>query len=190
MKKITLMILILFVGSWFGGFINFCHQIYSYPQDQTTHTDALVVLTGGRNRITVAGKLYNNNIADSIFISGVNKNVSLEHIEERNKITFTNKEKVYLGQNALDTIGNARESVEWIKSNNINSVRLVTSNYHIPRSLLEFKSRLPDLQIIVYPVYSEKVNKKWWRNWRTFLLIATEYNKYLWVLMREKVNIK
>ena len=189
MRKFILVVFILLLIGWIAGFLSFCHQIFSYPKDESSHTEALVVLTGGRNRIHVAGKLYNRNLADYIFISGVNKNVSLEHIEQRNGINFANKEKVHLGQEAMDTIGNAKESVEWIKKHQINSVRLVTSNYHIPRSLLEFKSLLPDLQIIVYPVYSEKVRKKWWRNWGTFVLIATEYNKYLWVLMREKVNI-
>ena len=189
MKKFIIAITVLIFVCWIIGFMNFCQQIFNYPQDETTHTDALVVLTGGRNRINVAGKLYNRNLSDVMFISGVNKNVSLSQIEERNHINLVNKDKVHLGQKAQDTIGNAKESIEWIKKHKIKSVRLVTSNYHIPRSLLEFKSRFPDLQIIVYPVYSEKVRKKWWRNWGTFLLIATEYNKYLWVLIREKVTI-
>ena len=189
MRKILLIIYGAVLCGWFVGFLNFCQQIYNYPQDHTTHTDALIVLTGGRNRINVAGELYNKNIADSMFISGGNKNVSLEHIEELNGISLSNKDNVFLDQKSLDTIGNARESIEWIKNNNIRSIRLVTSNYHIPRSLLEFKSRFPDLQIIIHPVYSNKVRKKWWRNWGTFVLIATEYNKYLWVLMREKANI-
>jgi len=189
MKKLVLITLVTLLVGWFIGFLAFCKQIYNYPQNNTTRTDTLVVLTGGRNRISVAANLYNNNLADSMFISGVNKNVFLKHIEEQNGITFINKDNVYLGQKAQDTIGNARESIEWIKNHNIQSVRLVTSNYHIPRSLLEFKSRFPDLQIIVYPVYSDKVHKKWWLNWGTFVLIATEYNKYLWVLFREKLHI-
>ena len=189
MKKALLVLSVFLIILWFVGFNIFCYHIHNYQQETTTHTDALIVLTGGRHRITTAAKLYNRNLADKMFISGVNKTVSLHEIEERNNIEFYNKNQVYLGRQARNTIGNAQESIAWIMANNIRSIRLVTSNYHIPRSLLEFKTLLPDLQIIVYPVYSEKVLKKWWKSWRTFVLISTEYNKYLYAFVRNKFSL-
>ena len=183
MKKLLLLLFGVFLGAWAIGFCFFVRQIYAYPQDETTQTEAIIVLTGGRNRIAVAGELYNRGLAKKLFISGVNQRVSLNQIERRNEISLQEKSGVQLGQKAKDTIGNALESVEWINRHKVKSVRLVTSNYHIPRSLLEFRNRLPKLEIIAYPVYSEKVQKQWWQSWGSFSLLATEYNKYLYVLL-------
>ena len=189
MKKALLLLFVALLGVWAGGFWFFVRQIYAYPRDESTKTEAIIVLTGGRNRITEAGKLYNRKLADKLFISGVNKRVSLNQIERRNEISLQAKSRVQLGQKAKDTIGNAEESMEWINQNKIKSVRLVTSNYHIPRSLLEFRSRLPELEIIAYQVYSENVQQQWWRSWGSFTLLATEYNKYLYVLLTKKLAL-
>ena len=189
MKKLLLGGFILAILAWSIGFCAFAHQIYAYPQDDKSKTEAIIVLTGGKNRTTEAGKLYNRKLGDKLFISGVNKQVSLGQIEKRNEIKLKSKSKVELGQKARDTIGNAEESVEWINQNHIKSVRLVTSNYHIPRSLLEFKSRLPDLEIIAYPVYSENVQQQWWKSWGSFALFANEYNKFLYVWLKNKLII-
>ena len=178
MKKALLLLFVALLGVWAGGFWFFVRQIYAYPRDESTKTEAIIVLTGGRNRITEAGKLYNRKLADKLFISGVNKRVSLNQIERRNEISLQAKSRVQLGQKAKDTIGNAEESMEWINQNN-----------HIPRSLLEFRSRLPELEIIAYPVYSENVQQQWWRSWGSFTLLATEYNKYLYVLLTKKLAL-
>ena len=189
MRKLLFFSILVVLAAWFVGFCFFTKQIYSYPQDNESKTEAIIVLTGGKNRITEAGKLYNRKLGDKLFISGVNEQVSLGQIERRNEIKLKSKSKVELGQKARDTIGNAEESVEWINQNHIDSVRLVTSNYHIPRSLLEFKSRLPDLEIIAYPVYSENVQKQWWKSWGSFVLLTSEYNKYLYVWLKNQFII-
>ena len=75
-----------------------------------------------------------------------------------------------------------------MEKNNISSIRLVTSNYHIPRSLEEFYAQNQNLQIVVHPVYSENISKKWWKSWGSFLLIASEYNKFLYVWLSRRLN--
>lgn len=186
MKKLCWLI-VLMTAVWFVGFLLFNRQINSFVLDSQTPTEAIIVLTGGRNRIPEATKLYNLGLADKMFISGVNQKSSLRQIENRNAISIKSKDHVHLGLKARDTIGNAVETNEWLRQNNIKSIRLVTSNYHIPRSLLEFQARNNDLQIIVHPVYSDKVQKKWWKSWGSFCLIATEYNKFLYVLLTKNI---
>ena len=78
----------------------------------------------------------------------------------------------------------------WVKENKIKSIYLVTSNYHMPRSMAEFSYYNPKLEIVAYPVFSDKVSKKWWKSWRTFTLLAGEYNKFLYVLLSNGLVIE
>ena len=90
--------------------------------------------------------------------------------------------------NWTNTVENAIETSEWIRKNNVKSIRLVTSNYHIPRSLEEFRSLNPQVKIIPHPVYSENVSPQWWKNGGSFYLIASEYNKFLYVYLRTRLE--
>ncbi len=187
LKKYLLIALLAFdciFVPWFCGFIWFGQKINDYNDYDLKYTDAIVVLTGGRNRIAKAVKLMNNNMAEHLFISGVEKHTSLEAIIKSLKISINNPDKVELGYDATDTIGNAREIKDWVEKNNIKSVRLITSNYHIPRSLAEIKAYNLPLEIELTPVYSENVANYWWQSWGTFKLIVSEYNKYLVVVLR------
>lgn len=189
MKKIFYILTIIF-SLWLLGFYCFCTYIFNYDIDTQTKTDAIIVLTGGRNRISEAGKLLQNNMAKKMFITGVNKNITLKAIEKINSLNINSNSNIFIGKKALDTKGNAIEATEWILKNNINSIRLVTSNYHMPRSLQEFKALNPKLTIISHPVYSEKVSNKWWKKWHTSKLIAAEYNKFLYVYIRNIIQAK
>lgn len=186
-KKYLLIALVAFdciFVPWICGFIWFGQKINDYNDYDLKYTDAIVVLTGGRNRIARAIELVNDNMAEHLFISGVEKNTSLNDIVKELKLPINNPEKVELGYDATNTIGNAREIKEWIENNNIKSVRLITSNYHIPRSLAELKAYKLPLDIEVTPVYSENVASYWWQSWGTFKFIFQEYNKYLVVVLR------
>ena len=166
---------------WITGLFLFANRINSYSIDNNTLTDAIVVLTGGRNRIAVGVELLENSFSDKLFISGVSKNVKLEDLEEKINKKINKKDKIEIGYKASNTIENAKEVLDWISENNINSIRLVTSNYHILRSLEEFKAHDNNVTIIPHPVYSPNVSKEWWKNWGTFRLLFTEYNKFLCV---------
>lgn len=170
---------------WLGGFIAFHQHIRNYKTADGIHTDAIAVLTGGRNRIAEAVKLYNNGAANILIISGVAKNVSLQQLERENNTSVINMpEHIIVGNEATNTIENAIEVSEAIRRNNIHSIRLVTSYYHMPRSETEILAQNPDLTIIPHPVYSSNVSRKWWKRWNSFCLIAGEYNKYIYVYLK------
>ena len=169
---------------WIGGFIVFGFYINNFTTDVDETTDAIVVLTGGRNRIAEGVKLLNQNFADKLFISGVSPHVTIEAIEKESHTHINAPEKVILGFKATNTIENAQEIKEWIEQNNIHSVRLVTSNYHLPRSMAELSAYNLPLKITAYPVYSEKVSDSWWKSWGTFKFIFAEYNKFLFACTR------
>ena len=175
---------LLMLAAWLGGFLWFSYHINHYQADNTTHTEAVIALTGGRNRIAEAVRLLNDGRAERLFISGVGQNISLRDIKKRQKINILAENRVTLGTAAKDTVGNAAETAAWIEDNNIRSIRLVTSNYHLPRSIIEFRHTNPQIQIVAHPVYSEKVSKKWWTSWHTFSLIFAEYNKFIYGYLR------
>ena len=83
---------------------------------------------------------------------------------------------ITLGFKAKTTRQNATETKEWIQNHYIGSARLVTSTYHMPRAYLEFKTAMPDLEIVVHPVEItdyEMNEKQFW------VLALLEYNKML-----------
>ncbi|MBR1399705.1 MAG: YdcF family protein [Alphaproteobacteria bacterium] len=186
MERVVKLIDMFFVCAvvWFSGFCLFNRTINNYKINLTENTDAIVVLTGGKNRISESIKLLNENLADKLFISGVYKTINIENIEESSSVTINDKSKITLGKKATNTIENAEETSEWIKKNHIKSIRLVTSYYHIPRSMEEFSAQNKGVHIVPHPVYSPNVAKDWWKKWGTFKLIAGEYTKFLIVFIK------
>lgn len=189
MKKLVLISFFLVVAAWLGGLCLFAYKINHYPTDEKTHTQAIVVLTGGRNRISEAVKLMNEGLADKLFISGVEKNTSLKDISNLQDTPLPEK-NVSLEKKSTNTVENAIETKAWLEKNNISSIRLVTSNYHLPRSIQEFQYQNEKLNIIPHPVFSEHVAKEWWTRTRSFCLIASEYNKFLYVWLMRHINIQ
>lgn len=184
MKKTVCYLIICLCIVWTAGFILFNRTINTYQTDNRTKTDAIIALTGGRNRISAAVKLLNEEMAPRLLISGVQKDIPRKDIEKLNAVKLTGKPEIEIEDKSQNTVENAIEATDWIKRNNIRSIRLVTSNYHLPRSVQEFRALNKNLKIIIHPVYSEKVSAKWWKNFGSFLLVASEYNKFLFVYVK------
>lgn len=184
MRRFIKYSLIFLAAGWFAGLICFNHHINSYQTDMETPTDAIIVLTGGSKRIKEATTLLNKGLSRVLFISGVEKSVSFNEIVNAQKLDINSGNEVVIDRISKNTVENAIKTNEWIKDNNIKSIRLVTSNYHMPRSYLEFKSQNNGMKIILNPVYSDKVSDKWWKNKGSFLLIASEYIKFIIVYVK------
>jgi uncharacterized SAM-binding protein YcdF (DUF218 family) len=92
---------------------------------------------------------------------------------------------VTLGYAAESTAGNATEGAQWLRENGAGSVRLVTANYHMLRSLLEFRRAVPGVEVVANPVFPGEVrDPHWFVRPRTLLLLINEYHKYLIALGR------
>ncbi len=183
-KRIVIYILLIGICIWSGGLIGFGYTINHLQADVAVKTDAIIVLTGGRNRIGEAVRLLNQGSAEQLLISGVSKGTSLEILKKRKDVKITTTRGITLDEKSTNTVENAIEAAAWVKRNNIRSIRLVTSNYHMPRSMAEFRANNRQLVILAHPVYSERVEKNWWRSWHSFVLIASEYNKFLYVRVK------
>ncbi len=175
-KKLTLIILLVCSTLWGAGYFMFLANIQKpYPSLQNK-ADAIVVLTGGHDRITAGLDLFSKEYSKNLFISGVHESVKKNDIlNMRNKETSLPKCCITLGYTAKTTLGNAREVKDWTQAQKIESVILVTNDYHMDRSVLEFSSVMPNIKIHPYPV-SSHINLKD----TTFLKNSlSEYNKLI-----------
>ena len=162
---------------WIAGMVGFFVHVKSYTvSTHKPHTEAIIVLTGGPNRINAGLDLLADDKADYLFISGVNTKVSAEQLIDmwRDDIQAPPCCLV-LGHIAKNTHENAAEAYDWIIENDIKSARLLTSNYHMPRALLEFKTVMPEMPLQAHALVPEKTN---------WILTINEYNKTLFTLLR------
>ena len=174
-------VLALILLAWAGGFVWFLTVIPTDLEDTTTRTDAIVVLTGGSERRPVGLELLADGFADRLFVSGVYSGVDVATILDLNAEAPTTLACcIELGHDAPHTVGNARETAIWMAAGKRTSLRLVTANYHMPRSLVLFRRMMPAVAIVPHPVFPPNVEVgAWWRHPRSLVLLADEYTKYL-----------
>lgn len=190
LKTLTFLIAIFsaLMALWGLGYIFFLFQISNAtPESPDQKTEAIIVLTGGSNRINEGLDMLASDGAPKLFITGVNENVSKKDLI--NKWPKKNKPKdlccIELDYKATDTKENAIETEKWIEKNDIKSIRLITSDYHSVRAYLEIKDRLDGVEIIQHPVSSYNTYSSRWHYWT---LTFKEYNKTLLIWMGLKHN--
>ncbi len=173
-------------AAWLGGLAVFASSVPRTPSTNSDTTDAIVVLTGGSIRLEEGLELLTEGKARKLFVSGVHRGVHLDDLLRQAGVPPEHAPCcIELGYRAGHTEGNARETANWIAKEKLRSLRLVTANYHMPRSLLEFGAALPGIRIIPHPVFPKSVKiREWWRWPGTATLVLGEYNKYLVVAVR------
>lgn len=185
MKK-TLTVILLGVFVWGLGLVWFATTIPAELNKTASKktADAVVVLTGGAERLQEGLRLYTNGYADYLLISGVGRYTNLTSLLSMSGPLPDNIEQytanITLDYEALDTRGNAIQTAQWVREHNIESILLVTANYHMPRSLIEFKAYLKKDKILPYPVFPKGFYlKEWWNDANSRNIVISEYNKYL-----------
>jgi uncharacterized SAM-binding protein YcdF (DUF218 family) len=172
---------------WFAGFIWFA--IPPPVESRPAPTDAIVVLTGGSLRLRSGLELLREGKGGKLFVSGVNPQVDLDDVLRVSRTRDWALCCIVLGHDAENTLGNAHETAQWIRQQGFRSLRLVTSWYHMPRSLLEFDRAMPGIEIVPHPVFPEQVEQgRWWTQRGTAALLVGEYLKYLAALSRPAVE--
>lgn len=187
------LLLCLGVSSYLaGGFLRFAQEVASLSVPASLEdADGIVVLTGGAQRIERAMRLLEAGEGRRLLISGVNPGtgaVSLSRLTGADPELF--ECCVDLDYAALDTIGNARMTVEWAHEHGLSHLVLVTSDYHIPRSLIELEGWDDAPVIIPYPVSPEKLWQSDGLPTRLGLrLLASEYVKVIAARARMAIGI-
>ena len=178
---------------WLAGLMAFVNDI---PREKSTppYVDAIVILTGGKGRMEAGLQYLFEKHGQMLFISGVGSGTKLRDLlgnlppTLRENISTVSPSLIDLGHDAENTIGNAEETKEWITRNHIESIILVTSNYHMPRALLEFSKTIPQVKITPAPVFPEDFSlNNWWETPESRDLILSEYHKFLAAKLRHWV---
>ncbi|QCL91169.1 YdcF family protein [Agrobacterium sp. LC34] len=158
-----ILLCVVLLGVFLGGFLWFADSVASMRPPEGTKGDAIIVLTGGYQRIEQAVGLLRDGVGKRLLISGVNPATTRSQIR---KMTQGSSDMfsccVDMGYKAIDTIGNANEAASWIRDHNYSSIVVVTNNYHMHRSLHELRSASPQTQFIAYPVISADLARTNW----------------------------
>ena len=134
-------------------------------------TDAIVVLTGAPKRIERGLDLLERGRASRMLVSGVDRPVRPAELAAQ----YPGNERLFgccidLGRESVDTRSNAEEVARWMAKRKFTSLRLITTDWHMPRARFELARRLPDNVAIL----SDAVESN-----PRFIHLFTEYNKYL-----------
>ncbi|RZJ89983.1 MAG: YdcF family protein [Brevundimonas sp.] len=177
---------------WLVGLFAFAQRVRDLtPAVEPERAQGIVALTGpSAERVNAAVRLLENGKGQRLLISGVNREVRRQELREltpgSNRLFNC---CVDLGFEAEDTSGNAAEIAAWAQAKGYRRLIVVTSDYHMPRSLLEIRSAAPRLELTPYAVSTPSLdNSRWWRAAVTARRMTLEYVKYLAVLGREGVR--
>jgi uncharacterized SAM-binding protein YcdF (DUF218 family) len=167
------------------GFLWFCWRV---PRDEIVlarGADGIVVVTGGASRIADAIELLSAGRGQRLLISGVHPSTTGREIarlmpEYGPLIACC----VDLDHSAVNTVGNAIETRNWTRERGFRSLIVVTSNYHMPRTMAELAWHMPNTELIPFPVVTERMRSEpWWSSESTRLLLA-EYLKFVFAQVR------
>jgi uncharacterized SAM-binding protein YcdF (DUF218 family) len=163
-------------------FTSFITGLTRQQPSQLRAADGIVALTGGSERISEAFDLLADGMGKRLLITGVNLATSGNALsaEAGSGDTTLLKCCVDLDRNALNTVGNAIEAARWVHERKFHSLIVVTSNYHMPRSLLELRRVLPETELVAYPVVNPNLHlEQWWQDGGSLRLVVSEYLKFL-----------
>lgn len=134
----------------FAGFVG---SVNALVVPTPARADGIVVVTGGTSRIEVALQLLEDGAAERLLISGVHDSTDAATLVRRTRSDPALFECcVDLDHAAMDTAGNARESANWAQEHGFQSLLVVTSAYHIPRTTHEMARLLPGIELIAFPI--------------------------------------
>jgi uncharacterized SAM-binding protein YcdF (DUF218 family) len=164
-----------------GEFVLFAVSVGWTVAPADPRADAIVALTGGRDRVQGAIDLLEGGHGRRLLISGVNPTTragDIARVIDADRRMFGCC--VDLGRAAESTVGNAREVADWARRRGFASLIVVTSAYHMPRSLLELKRTAPELTLVPYPVSRPDLHlDRWFLHPATTRLLFNEYLKYM-----------
>ena len=164
-----------------AGFVIFAGMTSPDHAPDGKNADGIVALTGGKARIGEAVKLLSFGRGKRMLITGVNPKTTSEQLElllPQGRELF--KCCIDLGRRAEDTTGNAVETRDWVDLHQFKSLIVVTSSYHMPRTLVELARFIPDAEIVPHAVVPRSFQTStWWSDRDVLRLLFSEYVKYL-----------
>jgi uncharacterized SAM-binding protein YcdF (DUF218 family) len=190
MRNLLLTCAVLAVLVLGAGFLLFVSSLERSESEAARKADGIVALTGGAERIPDAIELLWKGYGTRLLITGVNEKTTREEIaRQRPDLSEVFGCCVDLDYEALNTIGNAEQTRRWAEQHNFRSLLIVTSTYHMPRTLAELEHVMPGVRLVAHAVVPEHFDvDAWWREPSTARLLATEYVKYVMAVARIRLD--
>ena len=163
------------------GFVGFLSQLRTAELKPARNADGIVVLTGGSSRVSDAMELLADGYGKRLLISGVhptNGTIELSRLlpDSQGLLACC----VDLDRSAVNTRSNAIETRRWAHERGFKSLIVVTSNYHMPRAIVELSHEMPEIELIPYAVIGDRWrDEPWWTSGTTLRLLLSEYTKYV-----------
>jgi len=172
------------------GFVGFLSQLRGAEVKPSSPADGIVVLTGGSSRVSDAMELLAGGYGKRLLISGVHptnaaSDISRSLSENQSLLACC----VDLDRSAVNTRSNAAETRRWVHERGFTSLIVVTSNYHMPRAVVELSHAMPDIKLIPFAVVGDKWrDEPWWTSGATVRLLLSEYVKYVAAEVRVRLD--
>jgi uncharacterized SAM-binding protein YcdF (DUF218 family) len=172
------------------GFLWFVSQVSTKEVALDRTADGIVVLTGGSSRVNDAFELLASKRGRRLLITGVNPGtnpVEISRVMPEHRRLFACC--VDLDHQAVNTLGNAIGAKRWTEEKRFKSLIIVTSAYHMPRALAELEHQLPGVELVPFPVVSDRSRaQRWWTHPPTAKLLFSEYLKYILSAVRMRLD--
>lgn len=153
-SRLGAVLVLIVLAGLAGDFLMFARRASALTPGPDTRGDAIVALTGGSGlRIAAGVELVAEGRGERLLISGVHPDVTMQDL-----INLAGGDPavwaccVDLGYTAETTLGNADETAAWAYENGYDELVLVTSDYHMARSLLVLQAAMPDIGLEAWPV--------------------------------------
>jgi uncharacterized SAM-binding protein YcdF (DUF218 family) len=179
MIKLVLRVITVLAIAWCAGLFFYVANVLS--QDLCDNTaEGAVVLTGDDKRVDKGFDLLARGKVKRLLISGVNSDVRKSELLALSHQNASLADSIDLGFSAQDTMGNADEAAQWVHKNDIASLIVVTSTYHMPRAIIHLGSQLPNVSLYSCAVRPDLFDQEsWYTQWAPWRLLLTDYTKFL-----------
>lgn len=184
LAKAALIFCVVLTTIFISGLQYFVLNLPKNTGVKTQPSDGIVVITGGQQRLDAGLSLLARGAASKLLISGVGTGL--------NKLILANDLGLDEAQRdllmccadlefaATDTRGNALAARKWAEANQLESLYLVTANYHMPRAQLAFEHEMPNITLRYWPISPDDLLLSvWWSEPDLVRLLVREYSKFL-----------
>nr|WP_321443075.1 YdcF family protein [uncultured Cohaesibacter sp.] len=179
--RLVALLILLSIAMLTMGLVGYTGYVLLASEQDPEPADAIVVVTGGAGRLEKAIDLLKRNKGKRLLISGVHPGYGPTTLERRYKLT---KKQIAccvdLDSRALNTVANATQTAEWAHRHGFHSLIIVTSAYHMPRTMLEMRRAAPDIRLQGQLVTrSDRSLLTRLFDWNNVHLLTKEYGKLL-----------
>lgn len=181
LAKLTALMAFLLAILLGTGLATYTGYVLLATEKEAQAADAIVVVTGGAGRLEKALMLLKHGKGKRLLISGVYPGYSLTTLQRRYSLSSSQLACcVDLDSQALNTVANATQTAQWARERGFESLIIVTSAYHMPRTMLEMRRAAPEIAF-QGQIVTRKDRTFFTRlfDWNNVLLLTKEYGKLL-----------